>query len=72
MPGTTLYWKLSHCGRKGTHTMAVDIGPPDGTPNNERQEISDGQEWRHHHGEYTVPFGQTVTRFAFRSVGGIS
>ncbi|MBB2909606.1 putative repeat protein (TIGR01451 family) [Streptosporangium becharense] len=72
-PGAKLYWRLSHRGRQGTDTMALDIGAP-GSPVPQRV-MSDGTgAWGTHTGVYTVPAGQTTTRFAFRSVsaaGGV-
>ncbi|RCG28241.1 DUF11 domain-containing protein [Sphaerisporangium album] len=66
-PGAKLYWRLSHRGRQGTDTMALDIGAP-GTPAQQRT-MSDGTTaWGTYSGTYTVPAGQTTTRFAFRSV----
>ncbi|MFD7512130.1 DUF11 domain-containing protein, partial [Streptomyces sp. NPDC059853] len=66
-PGTTLYWRLYHRGRLGEDTMALDIGAP-GSPVEQRR-ISDGKDaWGHYTGTYVVPPGQTLTRFAFRSV----
>ncbi|MEV7009580.1 hypothetical protein [Streptosporangium sp. NPDC051022] len=66
-PGTTLYWRLAHRGRLGADTMALDIGAP-GSPVRQ-QTVSDGASaWGTYTGTYTVPAGQTVTRFAFTSL----
>lgn len=66
-PGAKLYWRLSHRGRLGVDTMALDIGAP-GAPV-EQKTMSDGTgAWGTYSGVYTVPEGQTTTRFAFRSV----
>ncbi|MGW1012246.1 DUF7507 domain-containing protein [Streptomyces termitum] len=66
-PGTKLYWRLSHRGRLGQDTMALDIGAPGRVV--EQRTFSDGNTaWGHYTGTYTVPAGQTTTRFAFRSV----
>nr|WP_201784395.1 DUF11 domain-containing protein [Nonomuraea pusilla] len=66
-PGQTLYWRLAHRGRAGVDTMALDIGAP-GAPV-QQATMSDGTaRWGVYSGTYTVPAGQTVTRFAFRSV----
>ncbi len=74
-PGFTLNWSLAHRGRSGTDTMTVSIGPPVGplvvqTPYGQTTTaISDGNTaWGHYHGQYTIPAGQTTTRFAFNSV----
>lgn len=66
-PGATLYWRLYHRGRAGTDTMALDIGAPGAAV--EQQRFTDGNTaWGEYFGTYTVPPGQTVTRFGFRSV----
>ncbi|MFC4909834.1 isopeptide-forming domain-containing fimbrial protein [Actinomadura gamaensis] len=63
----TLYWSLMHRGRDGVDKMAVDIGPPD-KPVQQAEFADDRTAWVKHTGSYTVPAGQKVTRFAFRSV----
>ncbi|MEU7890338.1 hypothetical protein AB0B54_32960 [Microbispora bryophytorum] len=66
-PGQKLYWRLSHRGRLGTDQMALDIGAPSGPA--QQGTMSDGAgKWGAYHGTYTVPAGQTTTRFAFRSI----
>ncbi|MEU8060611.1 DUF11 domain-containing protein [Microbispora bryophytorum] len=66
-PGQKLYWRLSHRGRLGTDQMALDIGAPSGPA--QQGTMSDGNgKWGTYHGSYTVPAGQTTTRFAFRSI----
>ncbi|MFG1865235.1 DUF7507 domain-containing protein [Microbispora bryophytorum] len=66
-PGQKLYWRLSHRGRLGTDQMALDIGAPSGPA--QQGTMSDGAgKWGAYHGSYTVPAGQTTTRFAFRSI----
>ncbi|MEU3401110.1 hypothetical protein [Streptomyces filamentosus] len=66
-PGTKLYWRLHHRGRQGPDTMALDIGAPGSVV--EQRTFTDGNTaWGHYTGTYTVPAGQTTTRFAFRSV----
>ncbi len=67
-PGTTVYWRLYHRGRLGQDTMALDIGAP-GAVGAEQRRFTDGNTaWGFYTGSYTVPAGQTTTRFAFRSV----
>lgn len=66
-PGSTLYWRLYHRGRQGEDTMALDIGAPGSTA--EQRRFTDGNTaWGYYTGTYTVPAGQALTRFAFRSV----
>ncbi|MEV0143955.1 MULTISPECIES: hypothetical protein [unclassified Nonomuraea] len=66
-PGQKLYWRLSHRGRSGTDTMALDIGDPAGPA--QQATMSDGTtKWGTYSGTYTVPAGQTTARFAFRSL----
>ncbi|MER6518425.1 isopeptide-forming domain-containing fimbrial protein [Streptomyces sp. NPDC001553] len=66
-PGTKLYWRLYHRGRQGDDTMALDIGAPGSTA--EQRRFTDGNTaWGYYTGTYTVPAGQTLTRFAFRSI----
>ncbi|GAA3169139.1 MULTISPECIES: isopeptide-forming domain-containing fimbrial protein [Streptomyces] len=66
-PGTKLYWRLYHRGRLGDDTMALDIGAP-GAVVQQRRFTDGNTAWGHYTGTYTVPAGQTLTRFAFRSV----
>ncbi len=66
-PGQALRWNLKHRGRLGTDVMALNIGPPGGALVQQRS-ISDGQAWGTYGGNYTVPAGQTTTRFAFESI----
>ncbi|GAA3109081.1 DUF7507 domain-containing protein [Streptosporangium carneum] len=66
-PGATLYWRLSHRGRLGVDTMALDIGAP-GSPVRQRTVSDDATGWGAYTGTYTVPAGQTTTRFAFTSL----
>lgn len=68
-PGQTLSWSLKHRGRTGTDVMRVVIGTPTGTLIQNGPNLSDGTgAWGTHTGTYTVPAGQTVTRFGFEAV----
>ncbi|WP_433830409.1 DUF7507 domain-containing protein [Actinoplanes sp. CA-015351] len=68
-PGQTLRWELRHRGRLGTDVMATKIGPPGGTLVQQGSLITDGSAaWGTWSGIYTVPAGQTVSRFAFDSI----
>jgi uncharacterized repeat protein (TIGR01451 family) len=69
-PGATLYWRLSHRGRQGADTMALDIGAP-GAPVPQKTMTDGTTAWGTYTGTYTVPPGQTTTRFAFRSVSSV-
>ncbi|MGX6608134.1 DUF7507 domain-containing protein [Micromonosporaceae bacterium Da 78-11] len=72
-PGQTLRWELKHRGRSGVDTMAVMIGPPAGLLLQQGPNIADGNTaWGTYSGIYTVPIGQTSTRFAFKSVASAS
>ncbi len=68
-PGQTLYWSLKHRGREGNDTMRVVIGVPGSTLANVSGSLTDGTAaWGTHTGSYTVPAGQTTTRFGFQAV----
>ncbi|WP_219087015.1 DUF7507 domain-containing protein [Microbacterium resistens] len=70
-PGQTLTWSLKHRGRSGTDVMRVRIGAP-GAPTSlpiVRDNMADGNTaWGAYTGTYTVPPGQTTTRFGFEAV----
>ena len=69
IPGQTLAWSLKHRGRSGTDTMRVLIGSPTGALTQSGPNLTDpNTAWGTHSGTYTVPAGQTVTRFAFQAV----
>ncbi|WP_307893403.1 isopeptide-forming domain-containing fimbrial protein [Bacillus swezeyi] len=70
-PGQTIYWRLSHMGRGGVDTMQVRIGAATANPYDTvvQKQLSDGKTaWGTHTGSYTVPAGQTTTRFGFEAV----
>ena len=68
-PGQTLAWSLTHRARVGTDVMRVVLGPPSGPLVQNGPNISDTTAaWGSHSGSYTVPAGQTVTRFGFQAV----
>ncbi|WP_339268968.1 isopeptide-forming domain-containing fimbrial protein [Paenibacillus sp. FSL K6-1330] len=70
-PGQTIYWRLSHMGRYGVDTMQLRIGAATANPYDTKvqQQITDGNTaWGTYTGTYTVPAGQTVTRFGFEAV----
>ncbi|GAA4942143.1 DUF7507 domain-containing protein [Actinoplanes utahensis] len=66
--GQTLRWELKHRGRLGDDTMIVKIGPPH-APVQQGGQIKDGSAaWGTWSRNYTVPSGQTTTRFWFESI----
>ncbi len=67
-PGQVLRWSLKHRGRSGTDVMDVLIGSPSGTLASQTKGLSDGMAWGTHTGTYTVPAGQTTSRFAFKAI----
>ncbi|MFP7289181.1 isopeptide-forming domain-containing fimbrial protein, partial [Shouchella clausii] len=71
IPGQTIYWRIDHRGYYGVDTMSVNIGPVTDDPFNTTPEIerfSTGTVWETYSGSYTVPEGQTVTRFGFKAI----
>ncbi|MGE7825096.1 Ig-like domain-containing protein [Paenibacillus sp. NPDC093718] len=70
-PGQTIYWRLAHRGEFGVDTMQLRIGSPDISPDVmpiiQRMD-STNNKWTYYTGTYTVPDGQTVTRFGFEAV----
>jgi hypothetical protein len=68
-PGTTMRWHLKHRGRSGTDTMRVLVGKPTGTLTQSGPNlVTPNTAWVQYTGAYTIPAGQTVTRFAFQAV----
>lgn len=70
-PGQTIYWRLAHRGRDGKDTMRVRIGSASANitslPTIQTME-DDNKAWGRYSGTYTVPAGQTLTRFGFEAV----
>lgn len=67
-PGQTIYWRLAHRGRDGKDTMRVRIGlASTNLPTIQTME-DDNKAWGRYSGIYTVPTGQTLTRFGFEAV----
>ncbi|MEU8813654.1 hypothetical protein [Actinoplanes sp. NPDC048796] len=65
-PGQTLRWELRHRGG----TLTVLAGPADGPLDQQGDTITgDRAAWATYAGAYTVPEGQTTTRFALRATG---
>ncbi|NAZ09353.1 isopeptide-forming domain-containing fimbrial protein, partial [Agaribacter marinus] len=75
VPGQTIYWRVAHRARVADNldTMTVRIGSSTIAPENLpifRTVTSDETQWHYYQGVYTVPSGQTSTRFGFEAVGG--
>ncbi|MDX1908437.1 MAG: T9SS type A sorting domain-containing protein [Bacteroidia bacterium] len=70
-PGDVLQWAFSHRGR-GSATIAdvmqVKIGPAGGTSNFSQSYSATNTAWVRNTGYYTVPAGQTLTRFQLEAV----
>ncbi|MBC2002158.1 DUF5011 domain-containing protein [Listeria booriae] len=68
MPGVKVRWQVYHKGRSGVDTAVVEFGAPN-EQMVQQAEMADGsKKWELYTGEYTIPEGQTTTRFQFRSV----
>ncbi|MBU6330434.1 MAG: cadherin-like domain-containing protein [Acidobacteria bacterium] len=74
VPGSTMVWRIAHRARdRDGETMRVRIGAVGSAPNSTSPALvanlvgPDRNGWTVHSGTYTVPAGQTTTRFAFVS-----
>lgn len=67
-PGSTVIWSFAHRGRAGTDTLRVLMGPPGGPLVDQGTFSTGNTAWSLKSGSYTVPPGQTVTRFQFLAV----
>ncbi|MBC1233428.1 immunoglobulin-like domain-containing protein [Listeria booriae] len=67
-PGVKVRWQVYHKGRHGVDTAVVEFGSPDGSMVQQAEMADDKDTWGLYTGEYTIPEGQTTTRFQFRSV----
>lgn len=67
-PGIKVRWQVYHMGRLGTDTAVVEFGAPGKTMVQQAEMIDGNTEWGLYKGEYTIPKGQTMTRFQFRSI----
>lgn len=66
--GTVFNYGFAHRGRSGTDTCQLLAGPPGG-PYAPVTSVSTGtSDWSYNTGTYTVPAGQSVTRFIFEAV----
>ncbi|MEO0848902.1 MAG: GEVED domain-containing protein, partial [Cyanobacteria bacterium J06648_1] len=77
-PGSIITWQFAHRGRTGVDTMNLMIGSPGATiaqinPTNGTTSFStDNSDWVVYEGTYTVPPGQSITRFEYESVNTAS
>jgi LPXTG-motif cell wall-anchored protein len=74
VPGSVMVWRIAHMARdRDGETMRVRIGAAGSAPNSTSPALvanlvgPDRNGWTIHSGNYTVPAGQTTTRFAFES-----
>ncbi|MEO0899523.1 MAG: T9SS type A sorting domain-containing protein [Bacteroidota bacterium] len=71
VPGDVLYWSFAHRGRASAtvaDVMQIEIGPEGGTYNYSETMSDNNTAWGFYSGTYTVPAGQTQTRFALTAV----
>jgi uncharacterized repeat protein (TIGR01451 family) len=77
-PGSIITWQFAHRGRAGIDTMNLKIGSPGATvaqinPTNGTTLFQTGNTaWVVYQGTYTVPAGQTTTRFEYKAVATAS
>lgn len=72
---TVFNYGFAHRGRQGTDTCQLLAGPPGGPYSPVHTATTGNTAWVYYTGTYTVPVGQTTTRFIFQSVssvGGVS
>ncbi|MEO0012759.1 MAG: hypothetical protein RLZZ535_1148, partial [Cyanobacteriota bacterium] len=73
-PGSVMTWQFAHRGREGMDTMNLKIGSPGATvaqinPTTGTTSFQTGNNaWVVYQGTYTVPPGQTTTRFEYQAV----
>ncbi|WP_415820377.1 immunoglobulin-like domain-containing protein, partial [Listeria booriae] len=68
-PGAKVRWQVSHRGRHTTDTATVEFGSPGNLKLIDTMTTS-VDAWKTYSGTYTIPAGQTTTRFQFEAVGG--
>ena len=71
LQGQTMTFSFSHRGRNGVDTMKIEIGPTGGIPNFTQQYSTGNTAWVTYTGTYTVPVGQTSTRFGYGAVSAV-
>ena len=69
-PGSVLTYQFAHRGRSGNDRIDVLLGPPGSIVSNTGGAgfTTGTAGWQVYTGSYTVPAGQTITRFAFRAI----
>ncbi|MCK6590180.1 MAG: DUF4215 domain-containing protein, partial [Polyangiaceae bacterium] len=67
-PGQAYFYRFFHRGRLGDDTMAFLVGDPAGPLVKQKQVTTGTAAWQLVTGVYTVPAGQTTSRFAFESI----
>ncbi|MBC2316571.1 DUF5011 domain-containing protein [Listeria booriae] len=66
-PGAKVRWQVAHKGRQGVDVAVVKFGAPGSLQT--IQTMSTGMDnWKTYSGTYTIPAGQTTTRFEFEAV----
>ncbi len=68
VPGTEVTYRVFHRGRSGVDTAQMQFGPPAGPADFTRTMTDGNKAWGSYTGTYTIPAGQTTTRFAFASI----
>ncbi|MGL1885562.1 MAG: hypothetical protein OCD76_03515, partial [Reichenbachiella sp.] len=72
-PGIRMVWSFSHRGRSGDDSMQLEIDDPSsGSPLVIGAFTTGTSGWIEYSGEYVIPAGQTLTRFAFRATSTAS
>lgn len=72
---TTISYSFAHRGRQGTDVCGLYAGPPEGPYQLIYTATTGSSAWGFYTGTYTVPAGQTQTRFKFEAIsaaGGLT
>jgi uncharacterized repeat protein (TIGR01451 family) len=67
IPGSKMRWQFAHRGRDGSDTIRVKFGAP-GATTDQGTYTTARTGWQVYTGSYTIPAGQTITRFEFEAV----
>lgn len=70
VPGQRIRYTFKHRGRNGTDTMRFMAGAPGSAVQVGPNYSTSNTAWATYTGTYTVPSGQTTTRFQYEAVGG--